>query len=94
MATFGKSPLYSALKRSSEPWTFPFKLLTAHPGALGRQFLSLSELFALASSKKIIWFGEFHSEERISSLLEQLVMNLFPMMEKDFILCVSTFRLK
>lgn len=57
---------------------FPYKLLTARPGALGRQFLSLSELFALASSKKIIWFGEFHSEQRISSLLEQLVTNLVP----------------
>lgn len=50
---------------------FPFKLLSS----TGR-FLSLPELFAKASSSKIVWFGEFHSEERIAILLEQLVTNL------------------
>mmetsp|Transcript_11396 Transcript_11396/g.23307 ORF Transcript_11396/g.23307 Transcript_11396/m.23307 type:complete len:680 (+) Transcript_11396:257-2296(+) len=54
---------------------FPYKLLAAGGSGRGR-FLSLSDLFAQASSAKICYFGEFHSEDRIAALLEQLVTNL------------------
>lgn len=57
---------------------FPYKFLAAARARNNatRQFLSLSDLFTKASSKKIVWFGEFHSEDRIAALLEQLVINL------------------
>jgi len=50
---------------------FSYKLLSSS----SKKFLSLSELFTKACSSKIVWFGEYHSEERITVLLEQLIRN-------------------
>lgn len=58
---------------------FPHKLLTVgrRPAvAAAARFLSLPDLLSKSQSKKIVWFGEFHSEERICSFLHTLLAGM------------------
>ena len=58
---------------------FPYKLLSSSspsPALASGRFLSLTDFLSRASSSKIVWFGEFHSEARICAFLDQLVRSL------------------
>ncbi|CAD7959290.1 unnamed protein product [Amoebophrya sp. A25] len=48
----------------------------AQAGAGLRPFLSLKDVRSLLRTKPIVWFGEYHSEERICTLLEDVVKQM------------------
>ena len=56
----------------------PAATATSSTTTRGSRFLSLTEFLSRATSSKIVWFGEFHSEPRICAFLEQLVQSLDP----------------